>query len=116
VVYFLFPVWVPISKESAARQTEAAAHIVGMRLEAAPRLQRLEVLGARLEKGENLVRPDLGTRIREALPDGKELVTAVFWGVLCVVLLAVLIAATLAGASLVLMILWWGLGALRGED
>ena len=112
VVYFLFPVWVPITKESAARQTEAAANIVGMRLEAAPRLKRLAALGARLEAGQD-IRPGLGARIREALPDGRELATAVFWGVMCVLLVGVLIAVTLAGASLALMILWWALGVLR---
>lgn len=113
VVYFLFPVWVPISEKTAARQTEVAANVVGMRLEAPARLKRLAALGARLEAGEDLTPGGLGARIREALPDGKELMTAVFWGGTCVVLLAVLIAVTLGGASVALMVIWWALQVLR---
>ena len=113
VAYFLFPVWVPITDKSAASQTEAAAHIVGMRLEAAPRLKRLAALGARLDAGADLIPRGLAARIRDALPNGRELITAVGWGLLCVLLLGVLIGVTLAGASLALMLLWWALGVLR---
>lgn len=113
VANFLFPVWVPISDQSAARQTEAAAHIVGMRLEAAPRLKRLQALGARLESADTGPRPRWRERLKQALPDRKELTTAVLWGMVALLGVGILLAVTLAAASLLLMALWWGLGVLR---
>ncbi|HET9512952.1 MAG TPA: hypothetical protein VFO95_03405, partial [Gemmatimonadales bacterium] len=113
VANFLFPVWVPITDQSAARQTEAAAHIVGMRLEAAPRLKRLEALGARLESADPGPRPGWRERLQQALPDRKELATALAWGLVALLGAGLLLAVTLAAASLLLMALWWGLGVLR---
>jgi hypothetical protein len=46
-------------------------------------------------------------RVRGALPDWRELGAAIGWGLVAIVGLAVLIAVTLAAASLLLMGLWY---------
>jgi hypothetical protein len=46
-------------------------------------------------------------RLRGALPDGKELGTAIGWSVIALVLAALLVAATLAAASVLLIALWY---------
>jgi hypothetical protein len=112
VAYFLFPVWVPISEHSAARQTEAASNVVGMRLEATPRLARLAALGAELETG-HLPRRGWWERLRALAPDPGELGRFVGWGVVAILGVTSLLVITLVAASLLLMVLWWALGLIR---
>jgi hypothetical protein len=107
VVNFLFPVWPPVTEESAARQTEIAAYVVGMRLEAKPRLERLAALGAALEPGAPTAREGLVARLRRALPDGKELGFAVGWSVIALAGVVLLVAITLGAASVLLIGLWY---------
>ena len=102
VAYFLFPVWVGVTAQSS-HQTEVAAHVIGMRLEAEPRLERIASLGAML--GAPAVKPDLRTRLRR-LGTWRELWTALAWGLLALVMCVFLILVTLVLASLVLMALW----------
>jgi Zn-dependent protease with chaperone function len=106
-VNFLFPVWSPVTEESAARQTEIAAYVVGMRLESKVRLERLAALGAALESGATAAPQGVVARLRGALPDGKELGTAIGWSVIALVLAALLVAVTLAAASVLLIALWY---------
>ncbi len=106
-VNFLFPVWPAVTDESAARQTEVAAGIVGMRLEPAARLERLAALGAILEAGVPVARPGPAARLRALLPDWRELGVAIGTGILAIAIVAMLIAVTLAAASLLLMGLWY---------
>lgn len=101
VAYFLFPVWPGISAENASQ--DAAAHVVGMRLEAEPRLERIAALGAAMESP--MRRPGLRVRLSR-LGSWKEFRDAIGWGVVCIVTSVVLIAATLAAASLVLIAIW----------
>lgn len=115
VAYFLFPVWVPISEQSAARQTEAASNVVGMRLEPTPRLARLAALGAQLEAGA-FPRPGWRERLRAHAPDPRELGRFVGWGVVAILGVISLLVITLAAASGLLMALWWALGAIRTEE
>jgi hypothetical protein len=96
-----------VTDESAARQTEIAAGIVGMRLGPAERPERLAALGAIIEAAVPDPRPGLGTRLRAALPEPRELGTAIGWGILAIALVVALIAVTLAAASLLLMGLWY---------
>jgi hypothetical protein len=106
-VNFLFPVWPPVTEQSAAQQTEIAAYVVGMRLDSKVRLERLAALGAALESGATAAPQGLWARLRGALPDGKELRTAIGWSVIALVLVAMLIAVTLAAASVLLIGLWY---------
>jgi Zn-dependent protease with chaperone function len=106
-VNFLFPVWSPVTEQSAARQTEIAAYVVGMRLDPKVRLERLAALGAALDTGATAAPRGLVARLRGALPDGKELRTAIVWSVIALVLVAMLIAVTLAAASVLLITLWY---------
>jgi len=106
-VNFLFPVWSPVTEQSAARQTEIAANVVGMRLDSKVRLERLAALGAALESGATAAPHGLAARLRGALPDGKELGTAIGWSVIALVLVAMLVAVTLAAASVLLIGLWY---------
>jgi hypothetical protein len=106
-VNFLFPVWSPVTEESAARQTEIAAYIVGMQLESKVRLERLAALGAALESGATAAPQGVVARLRGALPDGKELGTAIGWSMIALVLAALLVAVTLAAASVLLIALWY---------
>ena len=106
-VNFLFPVWSPVTEQSAARQTEIAAYVVGMRLDSKVRLERLAALGAALESGATAAPHGVGARLRGALPDGKEFRTAIVWSVIALVLVAMLIAVTLAAASVLLIGLWY---------
>ena len=102
VAYFLFPVWAGITEQSA-HQTEVAAHVVGMRLEAEPRLERIAALGAMMDTP--LVKPGLRTRLRR-LGTWDELWRALAWGLLALVMCVFLMSVTLALASLVLIVLW----------
>jgi hypothetical protein len=106
-VNFLFPVWPPVTEQSAARQTEIAAYVVGMRLDSKVRLERLAALGAALESGVTAAPRGIVGRLRGALPDWKELRTAIGWTVVALVLVAMLIAATLAAASVLLIGPWY---------
>lgn len=104
---FLFPVWPAVTKEIAARQSEIAAMVVGMRLDPADRLDRVAALGATLEAGISIPRPGLVDRLRGALPRWRDLGAAVAWGVLAMVSVTVLAGVTLAAASLLLIVLWY---------
>jgi Zn-dependent protease with chaperone function len=107
VVNFLFPVWPPVTEENAGRQTEIAAYVVGMRLEAKPRLERLAALGAALEPGAPTPREGFVARLGRALPDGKELRFAVGWSVIALAGVVLLVAITLGAASVLLIGLWY---------
>ena len=95
-VNFLFPVWPAVTDEIAARETDIATLIVGMRLDPADRLERLAALGAQME-----------ARPHRALPDWRELGSAIGWGMLAIVSAVILVGVTLAAASLLLMGLWY---------
>jgi Zn-dependent protease with chaperone function len=94
---FLFPVWPPVTEENAARETEIATFVIGMRLEPEARLKQLAALGAAFESGA-------AAAPREGW---KELGLAVGWGLLGLASVAVLMAVTLAAASVLLMALWY---------
>jgi Zn-dependent protease with chaperone function len=102
IAYFLFPVWVPISAQNA-NQPEAASNIVGMRLETEPRIESIVALGAMLDAAVN--RPSLRTRLAR-LGTWKDLRVAVWWGAVAILMSVVLMAMTLAAASLILMLIW----------
>jgi Zn-dependent protease with chaperone function len=102
VAYFLFPVWMPITAQTA-NQTEAASNIVGMRLETEPRIESIVALGAMLD--EPVRRPGLVTRLKR-LGMWKDLRVAVGWGIVAIAMSVFLTAVTLAAASLILMLLW----------
>ncbi len=76
-------------------------------LESKVRLERLAALGAALESGETAAPHGLMARLRDALPDWKELGTAIGWGVIALLSVAALIAVTLAAASVLLIALWY---------
>jgi Zn-dependent protease with chaperone function len=109
VAYFLFPVWVPVTAQNANRP-EAASNVIGMRLEAAPRVEDIVALGAMLDSAVH--RPDLRTRLAR-LGTWKDLRTAVLWGAVAISFSVILIAATLAAASVILIVIWKVLGWLR---
>lgn len=102
IAYFLFPVWTPITAQNA-NQPEAASNIVGMRLETEPRVESVVALGAMLDAAVH--RPSLRTRLAR-LGTWKDLRTAVGWGAVAITLSVVLMAVTLAAASLILMLIW----------
>ena len=102
VAYFLFPVWVPVTEPDANR-TEAAANIIGMRLDPDPRVEDIVALGAMLDT--DVRRPGWRTRLRRH-GTWKDAGLFAFWAVAAAVVTAVLVAVTLAAASLVLMALW----------
>ena len=102
IAYFLFPVWTPVTDQNANRP-EAASNIVGMRLETEPRTESIVALGAMLDT--QVRRPGLRTRLAR-LGTWKDLRTAVGWGIVAVTLSVVLMAVTLAAASLILMLIW----------
>ena len=104
---FLFPVWPPVTEESAARQTEIASYVVGMRLDPKVRLERLAALGAALESEASTPPQGPVARLRAALPDWKELGTTVGWSLIALGGGAVLVAVTLAAASVLLIGLWY---------
>jgi hypothetical protein len=60
-----------------------------------------------VEAGPPAQRDALIERVRRALPDWKELGSAIGWGVLAIVSAIVLVGVTLAAASLLLMGLWY---------
>ena len=102
IAYFLFPVWVPISKQNA-NQPEAASNIVGMRLETEPRIESVVALGAMLDT--DVRRPGIRMRLAR-LGTWKELRDAVWWGAVAIFFSVVLMVVTLAAASLILMLIW----------
>ena len=102
-VYFLFPVWVPVTDQRASDSTTASSHVVGMRLDPEPRLRQLAALGASME---NSHRVRLVDRIREAAANWSDLRTAIKWGILASVAVGFLMVLTMVSASLVLMVLW----------
>lgn len=106
-VNFLFPVWPPVTERSAAQQTEVAASIVGMRLDPEPRIERLAALGAAMDLGNEAVHLGVRARLRKRLPAWSDVRTAALWGIAAIVSVAVLIFATLAAASLLLIALWY---------
>ena len=71
------------------------------------RLERLAALGAALESGATAAPHGLVARLRGALPDWKELGTAIGWSLIALVAVAALIAVTLAAASVLLIALWY---------
>ena len=103
-VHFLFPVWVPVTNQSAGEFIGASANVIGMRLDPEPRLRRLVALGASME-GRTRVR--LAARIREALPSWHGLTRFVGWAIAAGLLIAALMVVTLLSASLLLMLLWY---------
>jgi Zn-dependent protease with chaperone function len=102
IAYFLFPVWTPITAQNA-NQPEAASNIVGMRLETEARIENIVALGAMLDEAVN--RPNLRARLAR-LGTWKDLRVAVWWGAVAIIMSVVLMAVTLAAASLILMLLW----------
>ena len=102
VAYFLFPVWKPVTEVDMNR-TEAAANIIGMRLDPDPRIEDVVALGAMLDA--DIRRPGWRTRL-ERLGSPKELGLFAFWAVAATALTVVLVAVTLASASLVLIGIW----------
>jgi Zn-dependent protease with chaperone function len=103
-VYFLFPVWVPVTNQAASEFTGASANVVGMRLDPEPRLRQLAALGASMDAD---ARVRLGARIRAALPSWTELRAALGWLILAAVAVALLMAVTLLSASVLLIVLWY---------
>ena len=103
-VHFLFPVWVPVTDVPPSQFTTASTNVVGMRLEPEPRLRHLAELGAALEDTR---RVRFVERLRAALPNWRELGTAIGWGIVAVALIALLIAVTVLAASLLLLIPWY---------
>jgi hypothetical protein len=106
-VNFLFPVWVPVTLENSAR-AQGAGEIVGMRLETEPRLEHLAVLGAALETG----RLSRRARLRRALGSPEDVVKALGWAALALVLCLLLLLASLALTAWLLGLLWALLQAL----
>jgi len=104
-VHFLFPVWVPATDQPASEFIPASTNIVGMRLDAEPRVRRLAELGATMEGGGARVR--LASRLRAALPDWGELRAAVKYSILATLTVSLLMVVTLLAASLMLMVLWY---------
>ncbi|HEU4827808.1 MAG TPA: M48 family metalloprotease [Gemmatimonadales bacterium] len=100
-VNFLFPVWVPVTLENSAR-ARGAGEIVGMRLETEPRLEHLAALGASLETGKLT----WGARLRRSLGGPEDLVTALGWASLALVLSALLLLASVALTAWLLGVLW----------
>ena len=105
-VHFLFPVWLPVTDQPASQFTTASTNVVGMRLDPEPRLRRLAMLGAMLADQQHV---RLAARIRAALPDWRELGSALGWGVVAVVLISILVAVTVLAASLLLLVPWYAL-------
>jgi Zn-dependent protease with chaperone function len=103
VAYFLFPVWVPLKSEADASRTEAASNIIGMRLDPDPRVEDVVALGAMLDV--DVRRPGWRTRLAR-LGTAKDVGLFAFWTVAATAVTVVLVAVTLATASLVLMALW----------
>lgn len=101
IAYFLFPAWVPVTAD--VNRTEAAANIIGMRLDPDPRVEHIVALGAMLD--ERVTRPTWRTRLSR-LGTAKEVGLFLFWAVAATVVTTVLMAITLAAASLLLMGLW----------
>jgi Zn-dependent protease with chaperone function len=106
-VNFLFLDWPAVTPENAAQQTAAASYLVRMRLDPEVRLRRLAALGALLASGAPVRPSGLRARLSAALPDPKELGSFLGWLVLAVAVVGLLVAATLAAASLLLMALWY---------
>jgi hypothetical protein len=100
-VNFLFPVWVPVTPENSAR-AHGAGEIVGMRLETEPRLEHLATLGAALETGKLSWR----ARLRRALGPPEDIVKALAWGSLALLLTALLLLASVALTAWLLGLLW----------
>jgi len=103
-VHFLFPVWVPVTNQSASEFTGASTNVVGMRLDPEPRLRHLAALGASMEAP---ARVRLASRIRAAWPSWTELRTALGWTILAGAAVLLLAVITVLSASLVLMLLWY---------
>lgn len=100
-VNFLFPVWVPVTLENSAR-ARGAGEIVGMRLETGPRLEHLATLGAALDTG----RVSWPARLRRALGPPEDIVKALGWASLALILCLLLVLASVALTAWVLGLLW----------
>ena len=100
-INFLFPVWVPVTLENSTR-AHGAGEIVGMRLETEPRLEHLATLGAALDAGKLSWR----ARLRRSLGSPEELVKALGWASLALVLSALLLLASVALTAWLLGLLW----------
>ncbi len=113
-VNFLFPVWPVVSERMVKDATDVATFIVGMNLESTPRLARLARLGASPEFGASDARAPTSVRIRDALGPWEEVRAIPLLAIVAVLMLVVLIAVTLAAASVLLMALWVVLGWITG--
>ena len=102
VAYFLFPVWKPVTEADMSR-TEAAANIIGMRLDPDPRVEDIVALGAMLDT--DVRQPGWRTRLQR-MGSAKDVGLFAFWAVAAIMVTLVLVAITLAAASLVLMAIW----------
>jgi Zn-dependent protease with chaperone function len=100
-VNFLFVVWVPVTADNAER-ARGAGEIIGMRLETEPRLEHLEVLGARLET-EKL---SWAARMRRSLGTPAEIAKAIGWGLVALAACLALLLASLALTAWLLGLLW----------
>lgn len=109
-VYLLFPVWVPVSEANVARAEQGAGRIVGMRLEAEPRLESLAQLGAALADGAP--RRSVRERFRAAVGTPREIGMLVVWTAVAVVGLGALVAMSLVLTTALLAALWWVAGWL----
>lgn len=106
-VNFLFPVWPQMTEERAAKRTEIAAFIVGMRLDPQARLARLEALGSGQGPESGTPPPGFVGILRGSLPDWKELVRAAGWGLAALASLAALLAVNLVATSVLLAGSWY---------
>ena len=94
--------------------TDVATFIVGMNLEPKARLARLARLGASLESGAFDARPPFWMRVRDAVGPWEGVRALPLWVLVAALSLVVLIAVTLAAASILLMALWVVLGWITG--
>lgn len=101
-VYFLFPVWVPITAENAGR-VHGGGEMVGMRLDAAARLETIATLSAGQVTASP---PGWRARVRRALGTPREAATALLWGVVALVICALLLAGSFALTVWLLGLLW----------
>ena len=106
-VNFLFPVWVPVTNQSAAQLADASSNVPAMRLETEPRLERLARLGAELDGVRRT------TWLQFVVPTWRDLGSFVLWAFAATAIVGLLLVVTLVCASLLLMALWWLFAQLK---